>query len=107
MAHEGDALSIAAKRRDVFSQPVQTRHQVHKPEVALRAAPRARLQEACRKDKTLVTEHAFGPRISLLPSVLVLQLPHSDRRHTLHTVRFSGLEVAFPCLQLRSLYLLM
>ena len=104
MAHEGDALSIAAKRRDVFPQPVQTRHQVHEPEVALRAAPRARLQEACRKNKTLVTEHAFEPRISLLPSVLMLQLPQNDRRPTLHTVRFSGLEVASRCLQLRSVY---
>jgi len=68
MAHEGDALSIAAKRRDVFAQPVQTRHQVHKPEVALRAAPRACLQEACRKDKTLVTEHAKPGYHSCRPS---------------------------------------
>jgi len=98
LAHEGDALSIASKRRDVFPQPVQTRHQVHKPEVALRAAPSARLQEACCKDKTLVTEHAFEPWITLLLSVLMLQLPQGDRRPTLHTVQFSGLEVASPAL---------
>lgn len=56
VAKKRDPLRVAAEGRDVLSEPVEPRHEVHEAVVSLGAAPRPGLEEPCSREATGVRQ---------------------------------------------------